>query len=114
MTSPTTGFIIVERFGAPVCVLKWHGTRTKGRGELSKTESASDEDMRASCDAMDSHKELSKVRFHRSGGWSYGWHGFDGIVAALRIASMAPEGPVVVVLPDSWDRYLSRDWAAQA
>ena len=86
MTSPTTGFIIVERFGAPVCVLKWHGTRTKGRGELSKTESASDEDMRAAYDAMDSHKELSKVRFHRSGGWSYGWHGFDGIVAALRIA----------------------------
>jgi cysteine synthase len=35
------------------------------------------------------------------------------VVAALRIASMAPAGPVVVVLPDSWDRYLSKPWAAQ-
>jgi cysteine synthase len=35
------------------------------------------------------------------------------VVAALRIASMAPAGPVVVVLPDSWDRYLSKEWVAQ-
>ena len=34
------------------------------------------------------------------------------VVAALRIAAMAPEGPVVVLLPDSWDRYLSKEWAA--
>jgi cysteine synthase len=36
------------------------------------------------------------------------------VVAALRTASMAPAGPVVVVLPDSWDRYRSKEWAAHS
>ena len=35
------------------------------------------------------------------------------VVAALRIASLAMAGPVVVVLPDSWDRYLSKEWASR-
>ncbi len=33
------------------------------------------------------------------------------VVAALRVAARDPGGPVVVVLPDSWDRYRSKDWA---
>ncbi len=33
------------------------------------------------------------------------------VVAALRVAARRPDGPVVVVLPDSWDRYRSKDWA---
>lgn len=33
------------------------------------------------------------------------------VVAALRIAESRPAGPVVVVLPDGWDRYRSCDWA---
>ncbi|HEY8076375.1 MAG TPA: cysteine synthase family protein [Labilithrix sp.] len=32
------------------------------------------------------------------------------VAAALRVASEDVDGPVVVVLPDSWDRYLSRPW----
>jgi len=35
------------------------------------------------------------------------------VVAALRVASTAPDGPVVVVLPDSWDRYGSKAWFRQ-
>ena len=34
------------------------------------------------------------------------------VVAALRVAARRPEGPVVVVLPDSWDRYRSKSWAS--
>lgn len=36
------------------------------------------------------------------------------VVAALRVASNGARGPVVVVLPDSWDRYRSLPWAQQA
>jgi cysteine synthase len=32
------------------------------------------------------------------------------VVAALRVASRCTEGPVVALLADSWDRYLSRSW----
>ncbi len=35
------------------------------------------------------------------------------VVAALRVAARRPEGPVVVVLPDSWDRYRSLSWATE-
>ena len=34
------------------------------------------------------------------------------VVAAPRGAHAAPPGPVVVVLPDAWDRYRSQPWAA--
>jgi len=35
------------------------------------------------------------------------------VAAALRVAAdPSVDGPVVVLLPDSWDRYLSRDWLA--
>jgi cysteine synthase len=34
------------------------------------------------------------------------------VAAALRLArENCCDGPVVALLPDSWDRYLSRDWA---
>ena len=33
------------------------------------------------------------------------------VAAALRVAARPDlDGPVVTVLPDSWDRYLSADW----
>ena len=33
------------------------------------------------------------------------------VVTALRVAASGAGGPVVVVLPDSWDRYRSLPWA---
>lgn len=37
------------------------------------------------------------------------------VVAALRVASSgAVAGTVVALLPDSWDRYLSREWMHEA
>ena len=38
-----------------------------------------------------------------------GGSGGTAVVAALRVAAHAA-GPVVVLLPDSWDRYLSKPW----
>jgi cysteine synthase len=35
------------------------------------------------------------------------------VVAALRVATLSPPGPVVVLLPDSWDRYVSQEWASR-
>ncbi len=35
------------------------------------------------------------------------------VVAALRVAARGCDGPVVVILADSWDRYFSRPWMAQ-
>jgi cysteine synthase len=35
------------------------------------------------------------------------------VVAALRVAARGPDGPVVVVLADSWDRYYSTPWMQQ-
>jgi cysteine synthase len=52
-------------------------------------------------------------RLIREEGLLVGGSAGTAVAAALRLAS-DPEidGPVVVVLPDSWDRYLSRDWLA--
>jgi cysteine synthase len=36
------------------------------------------------------------------------------VVAAIRVARSQPPGPVVVLLPDSWDRYRSKPWAQVA
>ena len=36
------------------------------------------------------------------------------VVAALRVAARVSGGPVVVLLPDSWDRYWSKPWARVA
>ena len=34
------------------------------------------------------------------------------VAAALRVAASGVKGPVVALLADSWDRYLSKDWLA--
>jgi cysteine synthase len=34
------------------------------------------------------------------------------VVAALRVAARGVDGPVVALLPDSWDRYFSKPWMA--
>jgi cystathionine beta-synthase len=50
-------------------------------------------------------------RLMREEGLLVGGSAGTAVVAALRVArSGAVTDPVVVLLPDSWDRYLSRDW----
>jgi cystathionine beta-synthase len=50
-------------------------------------------------------------RLMREEGLLVGGSAGTAVVAAVRVArSGAVTGPVVVLLPDSWDRYLSRDW----
>ncbi len=52
-------------------------------------------------------------RLWREEGLFVGGSSGTAVVAALRVAASGPEGPVVVVLPDSWDRYASRDWVRE-
>jgi cysteine synthase len=50
-------------------------------------------------------------RLIREEGLLVGGSAGTNVVAALRIAARADlDGPVVTVLPDSWDRYLSAAW----
>jgi cysteine synthase len=49
-------------------------------------------------------------RLMREEGLLVGGSSGTTVVAALRIAARGIEGPVVAVLADSWDRYLSRSW----
>ena len=50
-------------------------------------------------------------RLVREEGLLVGGSAGTAVVAALRIArSGRVDGPIVALLPDSWDRYLSRDW----
>lgn len=50
-------------------------------------------------------------RLMREEGLLVGGSAGTAVVAALRVAARGElDGPVVVVLPDSWDRYLSCDW----
>jgi cysteine synthase len=54
-------------------------------------------------------------RLWREEGLFVGGSAGTAVVAALRVAaSGAVTEPVVVVLPDSWDRYLSRPWVSAA
>jgi cysteine synthase len=53
-------------------------------------------------------------RLWREEGLYVGGSAGTAVVAALRVAASGRvPGPVVVLLPDSWDRYLSRDWVRQ-
>jgi cysteine synthase len=50
-------------------------------------------------------------RLLREEGLLVGGSSGTAVVAALRVAAKGDvEGPVVALLPDSWDRYLSREW----
>jgi cysteine synthase len=49
-------------------------------------------------------------RLIREEGLLVGGSSGTAVVAALRVAASGPKGPVVAVLPDSWDRYFSRAW----
>lgn len=53
-------------------------------------------------------------RLWREEGLFVGGSAGTAVVAALRVASRSAIGPVVVVLPDSWDRYRSKDWVRQS
>jgi cysteine synthase len=50
------------------------------------------------------------VRLLREEGLLVGGSSGTAVVAALRVAARGCDGPVVAVLADSWDRYLSRPW----
>ena len=52
-------------------------------------------------------------RLMREEGLLVGGSSGTAVVAALRTAARGCDGPVVVVLADSWDRYLSRPWMQQ-
>jgi cysteine synthase len=52
------------------------------------------------------------LRLIREEGLLVGGSAGTAVCAALRVAARAPSGPVVVVLPDSWDRYRSCAWMA--
>jgi cysteine synthase len=50
-------------------------------------------------------------RLIREEGLLVGGSSGTAVAAALRVASSAQvNGPVVAVLPDSWDRYMSQPW----
>src|SRR5262249_41436611 len=50
------------------------------------------------------------ARLLREEGLLVGGSSGTAVVAALRVAARGCDGPVVAVLADSWDRYLSRPW----
>ncbi|MFO0547220.1 MAG: cysteine synthase family protein [Polyangiaceae bacterium] len=55
------------------------------------------------------------LRLAREEGLYVGGSAGTNVVAALRVAARADvDGPVVTVLPDSWDRYFSKPWMAAA
>lgn len=49
-------------------------------------------------------------RLVREEGLLVGGSAGTAVVAALRTAARAPDGPVVTILPDAWDRYRSKPW----
>ena len=49
-------------------------------------------------------------RLIREEGLLVGGSSGTAVVAALRVAASGVKGPVVTVLPDSWDRYTSKGW----
>lgn len=49
-------------------------------------------------------------RLLREEGLLVGGSSGTAVVAALRVAARGAHGPVVALLADSWDRYLSRSW----
>ncbi|HEU5055078.1 MAG TPA: cysteine synthase family protein, partial [Kofleriaceae bacterium] len=70
------------------------------RTVIDRAESVTDEESFAIC-----------RRLIREEGLLVGGSAGTAVAAALRVAAdPSTDGPVVVVLPDSWDRYLSRDW----
>lgn len=49
-------------------------------------------------------------RLIREEGLLVGGSAGTAVAAAVRVARREPEGPVVVLLPDAWDRYRSKPW----
>jgi cysteine synthase len=73
------------------------------RSVIDAAESISDEESFAVC-----------RRLIREEGLLVGGSAGTAVAAALRVAAdPTTDGPVVAVLPDSWDRYLSRPWLVE-
>jgi len=72
------------------------------RSVIDAAESVSDDESFAMC-----------LRLIREEGLLVGGSAGTAVVAALRVAQLA-DGPVVVVLPDSWDRYRSAGWMSRS
>jgi cysteine synthase len=54
------------------------------------------------------------ARLLREEGLLVGGSSGTAVAAALRVAARGCDGPVVALLADSWDRYLSRPWMQPA
>jgi cysteine synthase len=59
---------------------------------------------------MDADSFKMTGRLMREEGLLVGGSSGTAVVAALRVAARGCDGPVVVVLADSWDRYFSQPW----
>jgi len=69
------------------------------RGVIDAAESVSDDESFAMARSL-----------IREEGLLVGGSSGTAVVAALRVAASGVKGPVVTVLPDSWDRYWSKGW----
>lgn len=76
--------------------------RVMDRAVIDEAEEISDEESFASA-----------VRLWREEGLHVGGSAGTAVAAALRVAARGI-GPVVVLLPDGWDRYRSRPWVIEA
>jgi cysteine synthase len=73
-----------------------------------------DRSVISSVETVDDAESFAMARrLCREEGLLVGGSAGTAVVAALRAAAQGPlDGPVVALLPDSWDRYFSRPWMA--
>jgi cysteine synthase len=102
---------------------EWVATGVAGAGGTYAVEGIGSSDPPANLhrDVIDEVETVSDEesfetarRLIREEGLLVGGSAGTNVAAALRLAARADiEGPVVTILPDSWDRYRSQPWLAQ-